>query len=47
MVIRRQEIQVFFTAFVFFFLETSLFHLLQYTHSHLESTLVICYALLG
>ena len=47
MVIRRQEIQVFFTAFVFFFLETSLFHLLQYTHSHLESTLVISYALLG
>jgi len=44
---RRQAVQVFFTAFVFFFLETSLFHLLQFTHSHLESTLVISYALLG
>lgn len=44
---RRPEIQVFFTAFVFFFLETALFHLLQFTHDHLESTLVISYALLG
>lgn len=45
--IRRQEIQVFFTAFIFFIFETSIFNILQFTHNHLEATLVISYALLG
>ncbi len=45
--IKRQGIQVFFTAFAFFFIETAFFHILHFTHDNLEATLVISYALLG
>jgi hypothetical protein len=39
--------QIFLTALVLFMIETAMFHLLQFTHDSLESTLVISYALLG
>jgi hypothetical protein len=45
--ISREGIQVFFTAFAFFFIETAFFHILHFTHDNLEATLVISYALLG
>ena len=45
--VSRQGIQVFFTAFAFFFIETAFFHILHFTHDNLEATLVISYALLG
>lgn len=44
---RRQDIQVFLSAFCLLSLETVIFHILQFTHDYLESTLVISYALLG
>jgi hypothetical protein len=43
----RKGIQVFFTAFAFFFIETAFLHILQFTHDNLEATLIISYALLG
>ncbi|USN44880.1 MAG: hypothetical protein H6500_03495 [Candidatus Woesearchaeota archaeon] len=41
------KVQVFAISFSLLFLETSLFHILNFTHNHLEATLLISYALLG
>jgi hypothetical protein len=42
-----RSLQVFLTSFALFFVETAMFHILQFTHAYLESTLVISDALLG
>jgi hypothetical protein len=45
--IRKEDLQVFSIAFTFLLLEITIFHILQFTHDYLESTLVISYAMLG
>ncbi|MBW2453150.1 MAG: hypothetical protein JRI68_01495 [Deltaproteobacteria bacterium] len=44
---RRAKLHVFVAAWAVMFAETTLFHILRFTHSYLHATLVIAYALLG